>query len=216
MLPIDAKPILVLQETLEPELGPGRSIQTLLGLDGRGRWQSKDRAGLDDERLFPVAQGSEEFRTIAGEFARTLPTLSVDEIHRVENGPLHELYSVHRRNVERDVEAAQAGSGPGGVRQGPLVRLLFHGTSEENVQCIVHSDTAGFLPLLSGTKTGALWGDGTYFARDASYSDSYACRLPSGQKQVLRGLVVLVLHTSPIQFLQIAVLSLCYEPFPYY
>jgi hypothetical protein len=161
---------------------PRRSIQSLLGLDGRGRWQSRDHAGLDANRLFPVAEGSEEFRAIADEFTRTLPAVSLDEIQRVENGPLHELYSVHRRNVERDVETVRGSLG--GVRQGPLVLLLFHGTSEAAIQCIVNSDTAGFLPLLSGTTTGALWGDGTYFARDATYSDAYACRLPSGQKQV--------------------------------
>ncbi len=163
--------------------GSGLSIQSLLGLDGRGRWRSRDRAGLDAERLFPVAEGSEEFKTIADEFTRTLPAVSVDEIQRVENGPQHELYSVHRRNEERDVEAARGILG--GVRHGPLVLLLFHGTSEAAVQCIVNTDTAGFLPLLSGTTTGAIWGDGTYFARDASYSDAYACRLPSGQKQVV-------------------------------
>jgi hypothetical protein len=153
-------------------------LQSLLGLDARGRWQSSGRAGLDSQRLFAVDRRGEEFRAIAAEFLRTLPSASVDAIQRVENGPQHELYSVHRRNVERDVAAV-------GIRaRGPLVRLLFHGTSESAVESIVHADTSGFLPLLSGTATGALWGDGTYFARDSSYSDGYACRLSSGQKQV--------------------------------
>jgi len=160
----------------------GVSLQWLLGLDARGCWKSRGRAGLDDQRLFSVDVRDNEFRAIAKEFLRTLPSASVDAIQRVENGPQHELYSVHRRNVERDVAAV-------GIRaQGPLVRLLFHGTSESAVESIVNADTAGFLPLLSGTATGALWGDGTYFARDASYSDAYACRLLSGQKQVKIGL----------------------------
>lgn len=154
-----------------------KSLQSLLGFEMRGRWQSRDRAGLDDNRLFRVATLGEEFEAISSEFLRTLPSATIDAIDRVENGPQHELYSVHRRNLERD--AAQFG---GGAKK--LVMLLFHGTSEEAVQCIVNSDTAGFLPLLAGTTTGALWGDGTYFARDASYSDSYACRLSNGQKQV--------------------------------
>jgi hypothetical protein len=150
------------------------SLQSLLGFEDRAHWQSRDKAGLDDKRLFPVRQGSDEFEAIAGELLRTLTGATVDSIERVENGPQHELYSVHRRNLERDV--AQSGK--------KVVHLLFHGTSEEAVQSIVHSDSAGFLPLLAGTTTGALWGDGTYFARDASYSDTYACRLSSGQKQV--------------------------------
>ena len=64
-------------------------------------------------------------------------------------------------------------------------RLLFHGTSA--VEAIVNSvDGHGFLPLLAGTSTGAIWGNGTYFARDAKYSDDYARSLGgSGQKQML-------------------------------
>jgi hypothetical protein len=36
-----------------------------------------------------------------------------------------------------------------------------------------------------GTTTGAMYGDGTYFARDASYSLDFACTIASGQKQLL-------------------------------
>ena len=50
---------------------------------------------------------------------------------------------------------------------------------------IINAPTTGFLPLLAGTATGAIYGDGTYFARDASYSHNYASRLPSGQRQML-------------------------------
>jgi hypothetical protein len=39
--------------------------------------------------------------------------------------------------------------------------------------------------ICQGTTTGAIYGDGTYFARDASYSLDYACTLASGQKQML-------------------------------
>ena len=38
---------------------------------------------------------------------------------------------------------------------------------------------------LSGTSTGAIHGDGTYFVRDAKYSNDFARTLPSGQKQML-------------------------------
>ena len=63
-------------------------------------------------------------------------------------------------------------------------QLLLHGTAA--VEAIVNSvDGHGFLPLLAGTSTGAIWGDGTYFARDAKYSNEYARRLASGKKQML-------------------------------
>ena len=63
-------------------------------------------------------------------------------------------------------------------------QMLFHGTNA--VEAIVNSvDGHGFLPMLAGTSTGAIWGDGTYFARDARYSDEYARTLPSGDKQMM-------------------------------
>ena len=51
------------------------------------------------------------------------------------------------------------------------------------VEAIINSsDGVGFLPLLSGTCVGAIHGDGTYFARDAWYSDGYARTLATGQQ----------------------------------
>jgi len=46
-------------------------------------------------------------------------------------------------------------------------RLLFHGAhSYAAVKSIINSvDGHGFRPLLSGSKVGAIWGDGSYFAR---------------------------------------------------
>ena len=58
-------------------------------------------------------------------------------------------------------------------------------TGTTAVDMIGNAPTTGFLPLLAGTATGAIYGDGTYFARDACYSNNYASRLPSGQRQML-------------------------------
>ena len=66
-------------------------------------------------------------------------------------------------------------------------RTLFHGTRcrGDVLAKIINDPDAGFLPLKSGSRTGAKYGDGTYFARDARYSDDYAARLPTGEKQML-------------------------------
>jgi poly [ADP-ribose] polymerase 7/11/12/13 len=124
------------------------------------------------------------------EFSRTMPSDALDVIQRIENGPQHEIFSVQRQNVERDVRSV-------GQRfdRSKMVRLLFHGTSETALNSIINS-TSGFQPLLAGTTTGAVWGDGTYFARDASYSDSYACRTASGKKKMLVVDVVVGLWTQ--------------------
>lgn len=47
---------------------------------------------------------------------------------------------------------------------------------------------AGFQPLASGSRNAALWGSGTYFARDANYvADSHFCGPPAanGSRQML-------------------------------
>lgn len=113
---------------------------------------------------------------ITAEFAKTLPSATVDTLERVENGYVHEAFelqaSIQKKTIGADYDAS-------GMRQ-----LLFHGT--DAVEAIVNAtDGYSFLPLLAGSKTGAIWGDGTYFARDARYSDSHARILPNGQKQML-------------------------------
>ena len=80
--------------------------------------------------------------------------------------------------------------------------MLFHGTNA--VEAIVNSvDGHGFLPMLAGTSTGAIWGDGTYFARDARYSDDYARTLPSGDKQMMLVDVLVDLSTKGAQGMKV-------------
>ena len=90
---------------------------------------------------------------------------------------------MYKRNVQRQLGDA--------FDETTMVQMLFHGTkTEQACKSIINSDVAGFQPLLAGVVTGAVWGDGTYFARDAKYSDNYACTLSSGQKQMLAAEVV--------------------------
>ena len=62
-------------------------------------------------------------------------------------------------------------------------QLLFHGTPV--IDKIVNPENVGFLPSMFGARVGAIYGKGTYFARDAKYSDDYAHVLPSGEKQLI-------------------------------
>jgi poly [ADP-ribose] polymerase 7/11/12/13 len=50
--------------------------------------------------------------------------------------------------------------------------------------------------MLAGTTTGAIYGNGSYFARDAVYSKDYACSLPSGQRKMLVAEVVVGMWTK--------------------
>lgn len=163
--------------------GGGGAVATAQQIKGREHWASDGARGLDDEKLFTVAPDSAEFQTVAARFAETMPTHQIDTMERVENGVLHEMFTVQKDTVSRqlrpsataaDVEAAQDA----------VQRTLFHGTQAVE-QIVGSSDGQGFLPMLAGTSTGALYGNGTYFARDACYSDTYARTLPTGQKQML-------------------------------
>jgi poly [ADP-ribose] polymerase 7/11/12/13 len=157
------------------------AIAGLLGLDRRDRWQSTGCRGLDETKLFAVDTSSAEYEVVRSAFARTMPHAEIDSIQRVENGPQHEAFSLHFSQVAASLAH---GGVPGGV-----TRMLFHGTGDEPaVQSIVHG--SGFQVTLSGSRVGALYGEGTYFARDASYSNNFACILPNGQRQMLAAEVV--------------------------
>ena len=68
-----------------------------------------------------------------------------------------------------------------------FVKWLFHGTSQENIDVIVKSPV-GYNPMLAGSAVGAIWGDGTYFAKDAKYSHSYT-ELKNERKMLLNRVI---------------------------
>lgn len=152
---------------------------SMFGLaSARQYWVSKDKKGTEANKLFTVVPGSVEHVAIAAEFAKTMPHATIDTLERVENGYLQEGFQLQAKTLQAQVGAVDYN--PATMRQ-----MLFHGTKA--VDAIINStDGHGFLPLLSGSRVGAIHGDGTYFARDARYSDhGYANTLPNGQKQLI-------------------------------
>jgi len=107
-----------------------------------------------------------EYNEIVELFSRTMNKfngrLKVKSIRRVQNRSLWERFAQFCSDAER-------------TRRRPLaVRRLFHGTKKQYVEAICSN---GFDWRLSGTSTGTVYGKGSYFARDASYSDTYTdCR----------------------------------------
>ena len=71
--------------------------------------------------------------------------------------------------------------------QSPEERWLFHGTSREIMDPICQQ---GFDWRLSGTKHGAVYGMGSYFAIEASYSHKYSLRPLQGCWTVLLAKVI--------------------------
>jgi poly [ADP-ribose] polymerase 7/11/12/13 len=151
-------------------------------MEERKYWCSN---GLDSTKLFNVRAGTQEYAMISTLFHKTLPNHSIDSMQRVENGALHERYIVHKSTIRNELGWQ--------FDENSMVKYLFHGTAENSIHDIVNH---GFQPLRAGTNVGAIYGHGTYFARDARYSLDYACTLPSGQIQMLVTRVVLGLWTK--------------------
>ena len=136
-------------------------------------WASSEQKGLDGNKLFAVAPDSNEYAAVVAQFMSTMSRATVDKLERIENGYLHESFEVKKAILAKEV---------GDKWDASMQRFLFHGTKA--VDDIVNS-MDGFLPLLSGSATGALHGNGVYFARDASYSDNYAKVISVGRKQMI-------------------------------
>ncbi|XP_033104169.1 protein mono-ADP-ribosyltransferase PARP12-like [Anneissia japonica] len=103
---------------------------------------------------------SEEYRKIQKMFQATLPGVNITKIERVQNETWWDSFSrqkevMMKKNPNKPVDE----------------RLLFHGTKPEIVQDICRDN---FDFRLSGTRVGAIYGQGAYFASTSKYSDSYA------------------------------------------
>jgi len=154
------------------------------GAPDRSHWHSN---GQLQKKLFPVDQGSDEYTFVKDLFMQTMPSqVCIDQIERVENDAQHVAFAQQKKAVAEE----------SGMDEKDIVQLLFHGTSEQSIRDIVHSVAGGFEPLAAGTSTGAKWGDGSYFARDASLSAGYTSELSSGNRQMLLNEVVVGLSTK--------------------
>ena len=177
------------------------SSEAYPGAPDRSLWDSKRQEGRDAKKLFRVDAGSEEFAYVKDLFMATMHSkhVVIERIERIENGPQHEAYAQKKKAISDEIakNLPQDTSDPKNI-----VRMLFHGTSQQAQRNIIHSDSSGFEPLASGTSTGAIWGEGTYFARDASYSHSFSS-MKAGLRQVMLNEVVVGKMTKGRQGIKI-------------
>uniref|UniRef100_A0A8C4N8X8 Poly(ADP-ribose) polymerase family member 12 n=1 Tax=Eptatretus burgeri TaxID=7764 RepID=A0A8C4N8X8_EPTBU len=117
-------------------------------------YQSLTFLGLIVKRV-SVPQDSDEFKDVVAKFQITLPDCQVTKVERIQN---LELWNIFKRmkmhNKGKMVEEKQ----------------LFHGTSPTHISAICLQN---FDWRICGTN-GTVYGKGSYFARDAKYSDAYA------------------------------------------
>ncbi|XP_033107607.1 protein mono-ADP-ribosyltransferase PARP11-like [Anneissia japonica] len=98
-----------------------------------------------------------EYKKVQKLFNMTFPEGNITKLERVQN---YNCWATYARQKEVMINKNCFDE-----------RQLFHGTKEENVEDICRD---GFDFRLSGTRHGAAYGQGAYFARKAKYSNDYA------------------------------------------
>ncbi|XP_054242664.1 zinc finger CCCH-type antiviral protein 1 [Indicator indicator] len=111
-------------------------------------------------KLIVLDSSSEEYKKVMVDFQRTMPKTVIKRISRVQNPSLWELFQWQKEQMQK-------------TNSGKTVdeRFLFHGTSSKHIDAICQQNFDWRISGLHGT----VYGKGSYFARDASYSDNY-CR----------------------------------------
>uniref|UniRef100_A0A3B3CC42 Poly [ADP-ribose] polymerase n=2 Tax=Oryzias melastigma TaxID=30732 RepID=A0A3B3CC42_ORYME len=132
-------------------------------------WDSMDPGeNLKEVLLDPQ---SEEYRTVLKPFRKTVKR-TVLKIVRVQNIHLRRAYEAKNKHIS-DKNKLDGGAGE---------KLLYHGTSQDSLDSI---KTGGFNRSFSG-KNATAYGQGTYFAVDASYSanSTYSRPTADGSKSI--------------------------------
>ncbi|XP_038609470.1 protein mono-ADP-ribosyltransferase PARP12 [Tachyglossus aculeatus] len=120
-----------------------------------------DRSAVPDPgyKLIPLAASSEEYQKVQGLFQRTMPSLHIWSIQRVQNVALWQVYQWQKEQMKKSNGGQEVDE-----------RQLFHGTSQKHVDAICQHNFDWRICGLHGTA----YGRGSYFARDASYSHHYS------------------------------------------
>ncbi|XP_073672142.1 protein mono-ADP-ribosyltransferase PARP14-like [Paramisgurnus dabryanus] len=104
--------------------------------------------------LVKLTAGSTEYTKVEKEFRRTGLTSNIIQIERMQNSTLWKNYMIKKEDLEAKNKHKNN------------EKLLFHGTGPDSTDQINHH---GFNRSYAGAH-GALYGNGTYFAVDPSYS----------------------------------------------
>ncbi|XP_058047225.1 protein mono-ADP-ribosyltransferase PARP12 [Ahaetulla prasina] len=110
-------------------------------------------------KLINLLPSSSEYIKVQTNFQRTLPRVTILAIKRIQNASLWEVYQWQKEQMKK-------ANGGKDVDE----RALFHGTSKNHVDAICQQNFDWRICGVHGTA----YGKGSYFARDAAYSDNYS------------------------------------------
>lgn len=120
-----------------------------------------DKNSLPDlgYKLVTLSKSAREYNMIETLFKRTMPQSRINSIRRIQNPSLWRVFQWQREQMKMR---------NGGAAVNEL--YLFHGTEESLIEAICEQNFDWRMCGVHGTS----YGKGSYFARDASYSDRYA------------------------------------------
>jgi O-acetyl-ADP-ribose deacetylase (regulator of RNase III) len=123
-------------------------------------------------KLVEILRNDPEFVRIEKCTKETLSNVKIDKIERVQNLRLWSHYAFRRREIKNDLS----------LKPNLQIEMeLFHGTRTTPPNEVYNGD-CGFDMRFS---TSGMWGIGSYFAQNASYScTGYAHQLSNGKRQV--------------------------------
>ncbi|XP_015673728.1 protein mono-ADP-ribosyltransferase PARP12 [Protobothrops mucrosquamatus] len=110
-------------------------------------------------KLINLLLSSSEYKKVQTNFQRTLSKATILTIKRIQNVSLWEVYQWQKEQMKK-------ANGGKDVDE----RSLFHGTSKNHVDAICQQNFDWRICGVHGTA----YGKGSYFARDAAYSDNYS------------------------------------------
>ncbi|XP_074757367.1 protein mono-ADP-ribosyltransferase PARP12-like [Athene noctua] len=123
-----------------------------------------DKSALPDIgfRLVQVSYSSQEYQKIKMLFGKTMKDYFIHQMQRIQNPTLWQVFQWQKEQMKKLNKSKYVDE-----------RLLFHGTSLSHMSAICEQN---FDWRICGTH-GTLYGKGSYFARDASYSHDYCSSL---------------------------------------
>ena len=101
----------------------------------------------------------EEFQWVTDQFEKTMKSSNILKIERIQQLAQFDIYMKKKARIDSQNSEGTENE-----------RFLFHGTAADRVESIIHE---GFNRSFAG-RNATSFGHGTYFAKDASYSHSYA------------------------------------------
>ncbi|XP_031138528.1 protein mono-ADP-ribosyltransferase PARP12 [Sander lucioperca] len=127
-------------------------------------------------KLVHLSKSAKEYIMIEQLFKRTMPQGKINSIQRIQNPSLWKVFQWQKDQMKGRI-------GGKAVNE----QYLFHGTDESLIEAICEQNFDWRMCGVHGTA----YGKGSYFARDASYSDRYA-RVKGTLNKIMFAALVLV------------------------